>query len=164
VARLETTRRIAADPTSAALLLAGPSAVELWPGATLERTGPDDQLRVMTELPAAFLPVSGRAAVLVRALSPQRTPTAFLLRFSFGAAGFPGVRGELALEYAVPGASDASDEPRPATDALLRLDVDDPAGADLVVPLDRFLSGLQTLAETFLDNLAIAAEGRSQAA
>ena len=43
------TRRIAADPTSAALLLAGPTAVELWPGAELTSSGPDDQIRVMVD-------------------------------------------------------------------------------------------------------------------
>ena len=153
------TRRIAADPTSAALLLAGPTAVELWPGAELTSSGPDDQIRVMVDLPPAFLPASGRVAVLVRSLSPRRTPTSFVLRFSFGAAGFPGVRGELSLGYAPVGPDEL-----PCTDAELRLTIDDPGEAVQAVPLARFVTAVGELAEQFLVNLAAAAEHRSRAA
>ena len=152
-------RRIAADPTSAALLLAGPTAVELWPGAELTSSGPDDQIRVMVDLPPAFLPASGRVAVLVRSLSPQRTPTSFVVRFSFGAAGFPAVRGELSLGYAPVGPDQL-----PCTDAVLRLTVEDPGDATQAVPLDRFVAAVSDLAEQFLANLASAAEDRSRAA
>jgi hypothetical protein len=152
-------RRISADPTSAALLLAGPSAVELWPGAELDSSGPDDQIRVTVDLPPALLPASGRVAVLVRSLSPRRTPTSFVVRFTFGAAGFPAVRGELALGYAP-----VVEGELPATDAELRLTVDDPGAATQAVPLDRFVAVVGELAEVFLANLAAAAEGRSRAA
>lgn len=160
---LESTRLIAADPTSAALLLAGPSAVELWPGVELERSGPDDQIRVIVDLPPALLPASGRAAVLVRAVSPRRTPTSFVLRFSFGLAGFPAVKGEIALQYAVT-VTDDSPGGRPATEAALCLEVADADGAETVIPREQFVAALRELAAAFLDNLADAAEGRSRAA
>ena len=73
--RTRVTRRIAADPTSTALLLAGPAAVELWPQ------------------PAS-----------VRALPPRRTPTSYVTRFEWSGPGLPTTTAELTLAY-VPGAA-----------------------------------------------------------
>ena len=66
--RTSVSRRIAADPTSTALLLAGSTAIELWPG--LRRVA-EVSGRVVVETDIRDL---ARAAS-VRALPPQRTPT-----------------------------------------------------------------------------------------
>lgn len=66
-------RRIAADPTGTALLLAGPAALELWPEA---------------------------AAAGVRAEPPHRTPSSYVTRFVWSGAGLPATAGQLTLHYA----------------------------------------------------------------
>jgi hypothetical protein len=143
VPSIELERRIAADPTSGVLLLAAPAAAELWPGVSLVSSDPGDHTRVT---------VHGFAeTVLVRALPPQRTPTAFVIRFTFVAPGLPPCDGELTLAYAPA----ADDEPG-ATLAHLVLHVADNAEA--------LQTTLARGAPTFLDNLAAAAEGRSRAA
>ena len=81
--RLRVTRRICADPTSTALLLAGPTALELWPG--VRRVG-DVGGRALVEAELA-LARSERdrvpTAASVHARPPRRTPTAFVTRFSW---------------------------------------------------------------------------------
>ncbi len=137
-------RLIAADPTSTALLLAGPAALDLWPG--LERVGElDRRLRVVTELPGAGR--SRRATVLVRALPPRRTPTAFVTRFGFAGEGLPDTDGLLTLAYQ--GRLGAP----VATHAVLELRSAQPGP-----------EGLHSLAAGFLANLAVAAEERAFAA
>jgi hypothetical protein len=89
--RLE--QRIAADPTSTALLLAGPTAMELWPG--LRRVGLSSG-RVVVETDLGDQP----AAASVRALPPKRTPTCFVTRFEFVGPGLPATTAELTLAYA----------------------------------------------------------------
>lgn len=144
--RTRVTRRIHADPTSTALLLAGPAALELWPG--VRRVGEAGGLALVeAEMPA---PVPHTAAT-VRALPPRRTPTAFVIRFAWSGPGLPATEGELTLAYL---AGDAS----PATAASLQLDSD---GLD-ASRVDR--TTLTGMAEGFLDNLALAAERRSTAA
>ena len=140
-----TTRRIAADPTSTALLLTGPAALELWPGVT--RVGDAGSLALVeTDLPS-----ERRTAATVRALPPRRTPTSFVTRFHWSGPDLPGTTGELRLTYA-PGVTGT------ATFAELVLDSE---GVD-TSELDA--AALQALAAGFLENLSRAAEDRSRAA
>lgn len=140
-----TTRRIAADPTSTALLLTGPAALELWPGVT--RVGDAGRLALVeTELPS-----SRRTAATVRALPPRRTPTAFVTRFHWSGPDLPGTSGELRLTY-------ADGDPGPATLAELVLDSSDLATSELDG------RALEQLSAGFLENLSRAAEERSEAA
>jgi hypothetical protein len=98
--RTRVTRRILADPTSTALLLAGPTALDLWPG--LRRVG-EAAGRVLVEFE---VPVSrseaerAPAPAAVRALPPRRTPTAYVTRFGWEGDGLPGTTGQLTLAYA----------------------------------------------------------------
>jgi hypothetical protein len=142
--RTRVTRRINADPTSTALLLAGPTAVDLWPG--VRRVG-EAGGRVLVE---AELTPSTATAATVRALPPQRTPTSYVTKFDFAGPSLPATNGELTLAYA-PGSTG------PATSAVLTLDSDLDGSA-----LDPY--ELSSMAEQFLDNLARAAEDRSRAA
>jgi hypothetical protein len=144
--RTRVTRRIQADPTSTALLLAGPGALELWPG--VRRVG-EAGGRALVE--AELAPASPQTAATVRALPPRRTPTAFVSRFEWAGPGLPVTTGELTLSY-VPG------EAAPSTAATLLLHsngVDD-SRVDA--------QALAAMAEGFLSNLAGAAEQRSTAA
>jgi hypothetical protein len=144
--RTRVTRRIAADPTSTALLLAGPTAFELWPGV---RRIVDVGDRVVVE---TDLPEQRTAAASVRALPPRRTPTSYVSRFEWSGPGLPDTTAQLTLAYA-PGADGEQ-----ATHAALVLDS---RGFDGAV-LDS--SALTAMAEGFLANLARAAELRSHAA
>lgn len=138
-------RRIAADPTSTALLLAGPAAVDLWPG--VRRVGAvAGRVLVEADLPQQRL--STAATVLVE--PPRRTPTSFVTRFEWAGPSLPQTSGELTLTY-------AAGVDGPATSAVLVLHSDDAASA--LTP-----SALQTLADGFLDNLRELAESRSRAA
>ena len=143
--RTRTTERIAADPTSTALLLTGPAALELWPGVT--RVGQAGDLALVeTDLPS-----ERRTAATVRALPPRRTPTAFVSRFQWSGPDLPGTRGELRLTY-------AHGEVVPSTLAELVLDTDADADSEIDAGL------LRALARGFLVNLRRAAEQRSTAA
>ena len=139
-------RRISADPTSTALLLAGPAAVDLWPG--VRRVGAvDGRVLVEAELPKQRL--STAATVLVE--PPRRTPTSFVTRFEWAGPSLPRTNGELTLTYA------AGDD-GPSTAAALVLITDNNNDSALSA------STLQALAEAFLDNLRELAESRSRAA
>lgn len=147
--RTRVVRRIGADPTSTALLLAGPAALELWPG--VRRVGEvGGRILVEAELDADHdrLPT----AASVRALPPRRTPTSFVTRFAWTGPGLPVTDGTLTLAYA-PGADGA-----PATQAALELDSADVVGSRV----DE--TTLTAMAEGFLANLARAAESRNRAA
>lgn len=150
--RTRVTRRITADPTSTALLLAGPAALELWPG--LRRIG-EEGGRVVVEADLAptrdAVPAAARTAT-VRAQPPRRTPTAYVTRFSWDGPGLPQTTGQLTLAYAPTG------DGTPVTHAVLTLDS---SRVDLgpAAQLD-----LAMMAEGFLTNLARAAEARSRAA
>ena len=143
--RTHVTRRIAADPTSTALLLAGPTALELWPG--LRRIA-EVSGRVVVE---TDIRDAARAAS-VRALPPQRTPTSYLTRFEWAGPGLPATTGELTLSYA------------PAQGAVIG------TTAELVLTSSGFEGTLldertlARMAEGFLANLAHAAEARNRAA
>lgn len=144
--RTRVTRRIAADPTSTALLLAGPTAFELWPGV---RRVADVNGRMVVE---TELPEQRTAAASVRALPPRRTPTSYVSRFEWSGPGLPETSAELTLAYA-PGADGEL-----STHAALVLDS---SGFDQAVLDTRALA---LMAEGFLANLARAAEMRSHAA
>ncbi|HEU0104345.1 MAG TPA: hypothetical protein VFR07_18710 [Mycobacteriales bacterium] len=147
-AHVRVVRRIAADPTSTALLLAGPAAVELWPG--VHRVGELDG-RTLVEVDPE-VEVGTRATASVTAFAPQRTPTAFVSRFAWSGPDLPATTATLTLTYA----------PRVggvvATAAVLQLDSTGPAGSRV----DH--AGLTRMAERFLSNLARAAEQRAYAA
>jgi hypothetical protein len=145
-ARISADRRIAADPTSTALLLAGPAALDLWPG--VRRVGAVDG-RVLVEAKIPEQRLATAATVLVD--PPRRTPTSFVTRFEWVGPSLPRTSGELTLTY-------AAGIDGPSTVALLVLDTDDLTGSALSVP------ALQLLADAFLDNLRDLAESRSRAA
>lgn len=146
--RTRAVRRIGADPTSTALLLAGPTALELWPGVRLvgEVGG-----RVLVEAVLSHGEQVPTAAS-VRALPPQRTPTSFVTRFAWTGPGLPVTEGTLTLGYA-PGADGA-----PSTSAALALESTGVVGSRVDA------AALSDMAEEFLANLARAAESRNRAA
>lgn len=74
MARIRVERAIAADPASAALLLSGPAAADLWPRADARPVGP--QLRV------------------------AMAPTSYVTRFEVTGDDLPETRGLLTLDYA----------------------------------------------------------------
>lgn len=149
--RTRVVRRIGADPTSTALLLAAPTALELWPG--VRRVGDvGGRALVEAELGDARDAPAPATAASVRALPPRRTPTSFVTRFAWTGPGLPLTEGTLTLAYA-PGADGT-----PSTHAALVLDS---AGlADSRVDAGT----LTAMAEGFLANLARAAESRNRAA
>lgn len=137
-------RRIWADPTSTALLLAGPTALDLWPG--VHRVG-EVGGRVLVELDRT---AELRTAASVTVGPPRRTPTSFVTRFAWTGPGLPGTEGVLTLAYA-PG------EGTPSTRAQLVLDSE-------VVETSRLdAAALARSAAGFLANLAHAAESRRAA-
>jgi len=138
-------RRIAADPTSTALLLAGPTALELWPG--LRRVA-EVSGRVVVETEIA----DAARAASVRALPPQRTPTAYVTRFEWAGPGLPATTGELTLSY------DSDEDGVVCTASELVLVSSGFAGTVLDA------ATLETMAAGFLANLADAAELRNRAA
>jgi hypothetical protein len=143
--RTHVARRISADPTSTALLLAGPTALDLWPG--LRRVG-EAAGRVLVE---AHIPPDSETVATVRALPPRRTPTSYVTKFDWSGPGIPATEGEITLAY-TPG-SDG-----PATAAVLDLSTEGLAESGIEQ------RDLQDMAERFMDNLARAAEGRNRAA
>lgn len=145
-------RTIAADPVGTALLLAGPAAVELWPGATLLAEVGGRAL-VEATLPAGDgAPAGPPLAACVRALPPRRTPTSFRSTFTWSGPGLPLTQGTLTLAYA------AGSHGLAATYAVLVLDSE-------AVPDSRMSArSLAAMAEGFLANLAHLAEERSDAA
>ena len=155
--RTRAERQIAADPTSTALLLAGPSALELWPG--VRRLG-EVGGRVLVEVDAAgTIATPGTVAereprpvtaASVTAQPPRRTPTAFVTRFGWTGPDLPGTDGVLTLTYA-PG------EGRPSTRAELVLDSTGLESSRLDA------AGLARMAQAFLANLGEAAESRRAA-
>lgn len=146
--RTHVSRQIDADPTSTALLLAGPTAVDLWPG--LRRVG-EAAGRLLVEVGVAGEAQPWRTAATVRALPPRRTPTSYVTTFAWTGPGLPVTRGELELHYA-PGAQ------RPGTTAALTLVSEGLQASDVTA------AELAAMARVFLANLALAAESRTHAA
>ncbi|MEO6205015.1 MAG: hypothetical protein ABIO67_06505 [Mycobacteriales bacterium] len=151
VFRLRATRRIDADPTSTALLLAGPTALDLWPG--VRRVGEvGGRVLVEADLRDDAVDALGTVtAATVRALPPRRTPMSYVTTFAWTGPGLPVTDGELVLTYALGSL-------RPGTTAVLTLDSVGLAQSALLA------SDLVRMADVFLDNLARAAEARCQAA
>ncbi len=145
--RLSIARHIRADPASTALLLAGPTALELWPGA--RRVG-EVAGRMLLEVSTG--PGARHLTAAVTARLPRRTANGFVTRFAWTGLGLPVTGGVLTLTYA-PGGTGA-----PSAHAELVLEV---AGLG-ASRLD--LAGLTTMAEGFLANLATAAEARRRTA
>jgi hypothetical protein len=144
--RTRVSRTIVADPISTALLLAGPTAMELWPG--LRRVA-EVSGRVVVEADVA---PDRPAAASVRALPPQRTPTAYVTRFEWAGPGLPACTAELTLSRTT------TDSGEQGTLAEL---VVEGSGFEGSV-LDRVT--LRRMAGGFLANLARAAELRNRAA
>lgn len=155
MATVRAERLIEADPTSAALLLAGPTAVDFWPNV---RRTDSDPTRVLADALVPALRADRPVRVAVRALPPRRTPMAYVSRFAFAGEGLPTTTGVLTLTYEPRGGGES------ATSALLRLDWSARDGEGRWV--DRVVAGraLRDMAEQFLANLAAAAEERSRAA
>lgn len=146
VLRNRLVRHIAADPTSTALLLTGPAAIDLWPG--VRRVG-DAGGRALVE--TARTDTGGPTAASVRALPPRRTPTAYVSRFDWAGPGLPATSAVLTLAYA------PTRDGVLTTHAALELESELPlAAADQ--------ARLRARATAFLDNLGRAAERRSEAA
>ena len=145
--RITLERGICADPASTALLLAGPTALELWPG--VRRVG-DIGGRALVEAELDSPPQGLAVAASVTAGAPRRTPTSFVTRFAWTGPELPVTAGVLTLTY-VPG------EGTPTTCAELVLDV---VGLEASRVGDRELT---RMAEVFLANLARAAESRRAA-
>lgn len=138
--RIRVERHVRADPTSTALLLAGPTALELWPG--VRRVG-EVGGRVLVEAD-----VAGPASVTAR--PPRRTATAFVSSFGWTGPELPGTEGRLTLSYA-PG------EGVPSTRAELVLEAEGLEASRLDA------EELTAMAVGFLANLAGAAESRRAA-
>jgi hypothetical protein len=134
-------RRIAAEPASLALLLAGPTAIELWPGA---RPVGDFGDRLTVE---ADLPDGGSSEVQLQALPPRRTPTSFVIRFEYSGVGIPRTAGTITLTSQGNGSS--------RVQLVLRWE----GGIDRLIREDT-----ERKAASFLATLATAAEQRSSAA
>lgn len=144
--RTRLTTHIAADPTSTALLLAGPTAFDLWPGV---RRVADVSGHTVVE---TDLTPERVVAASVRALPPKRTPTSYVTRFEWEGSGLPSTTGTLTLGYAPTADGEVG------THASLVLDSSGFDASDLA-PAE-----LAAMAEGFLRNLARAAELRSRAA
>lgn len=149
------TRVVPGDPASTALLLAGPSALEFWPG--------------ITHIDGVVSPVSARAAlagesqrrVVINSQPPKRTPTAYVTTFSIDADGLPSASGVLRVTRhdwagtpsssaggSVPEQQKAADEvPGPAAAIWLELRTDDDYDAGVE-------QEIAAAAQAFLDNIA----------
>lgn len=130
---VRSSRLVAGDATSTALLLSGPSALDLWPG-----------LRRVHDAPGhydALGPVGDDAVrrLVVRADPPRRTATSYVTRFSVTGEEVPAASGELRVS-----GSWAVDHPGATVELWLASDAWDPT-------LERHIS---SAVEAFLDNLA----------
>ena len=83
------TRIVPADPASTALLLAGPSALEFWPG--ISRVD-----GVLSPLSAsAALAGDDQRRLVIRSEPPRRTATSYVTTFSVVADGLPTANGTI---------------------------------------------------------------------
>lgn len=152
------TRIVPADPASTALLLAGPSAVEFWPG--------------ISHVDGVLSPLSASAALagddhrrlVIRSEPPRRTATSYVTTFSVDADGLPTANGTIQVtrqgwlrgrsdlpRSAAPGEiADAAAPGGAAVSLELHTDVDYDAGVE---------QEIATAAAIFLDNLAAFASG-----
>jgi hypothetical protein len=145
MATIRVHRVIAAGPASVALLLAGSTALDLWPGVTRVAGEPGF---VSAEVPAL---VAHAARVRVRARRPRRQPASYVTRFAFTGDGLAATEGELRFR----------DAGSLATDAVLTLTW---SGDGSAVERSRVTAAFRAMAGGFLANLAAVAEARSDAA
>ena len=154
--RVTARRRISADPTSTALLLAAPTACELWPG--VRRLGDTaDGVVVETPLPGPPGAPPRTTTATVRAMPPRRLPTSFRTSFEVSGPGLPDATGRLELAYL-----DCPDST--CTLAELHLDCAPPAEGVALLGWSDGSAVIERMAAGFLGNLAEAAEQRSHAA
>jgi hypothetical protein len=139
-------RVIAADPTGTALLLAGQTALDLWPGVTRLSEVGAGPLVVEAVVPALR---RSAARVSVSAGPPRRLVTSYVTTFRFSGDGLPTTDGTVTLTR-------SSASVHAATDAVLTLSWE---GSDV-----RVTAAFHAMADGFLANLAAAAEERSYAA
>lgn len=88
--RMEVTRRVAADPASVALLLAGPAARTMWPATADVRVGPPLRSGVgfvadMTVVGEGTASVRGRFTILPAVESPGASDVRLVLMSPTGA-------------------------------------------------------------------------------
>jgi hypothetical protein len=156
--KVTATRIVPADPASTALLLAGPSALEFWPGIS-RVTG------LLSPLSAdADLAGEEHRRLVIRSQPPRRTPTAYVTSFSVDADGLPSASGTLRVTRQGWGTGRAEpDMHRPGSGtADLGTDVTT-VRLELTTMVDYDKSVEQEIAAraaAFLDNLAAFAEGR----
>jgi hypothetical protein len=156
--KVTATRIVPADPASTALLLAGPSALEFWPGIS-RITG------VLSPLSAdAALAGEEHRRLVIRSQPPRRTPTAYVTSFSVDADGLPSASGTLRVTRQGWGTgntdldihrlgSGTADFGTDVTTVRLELTT--------VVDYDESVEQeIAAQAAAFLDNLAAFAEGR----
>lgn len=139
-------RQIAAHPSSVALLLAVPAAVDLWPAAkqvAAETDIPSASRRVTM---AARLPDGQPLFLTLDVGRPERSGDGFLTGFSFAGPGVPHTFGEIRVSPAVGGSQ---------VSVVLHWK----GGIDRLVRTD-----LEAQADGFLAALVEAAERRSLAA
>ena len=148
--RLHHVRAVAADPTSLALLLAGPATLDLWPSVVRSTDAARGRLVLNLDLPSA------PTTLLLRVDSPVRTVTSYVLHFQATGEEFPTVDGALRV---------TRDATRPFGDgpavpgSLVELDLHPHA---VLLPVVRDVLG--RLASDFLDVFTAAGEGRAAAA
>jgi hypothetical protein len=158
------TRTVPGDPASTALLLAGPSALEFWPG--------------ISHVDGLLSPLAAHAALagqqdrrlIIRAQPPRRTPTAYVTTFSVDADGLPSASGTLRVTRQdwiggpppVPEQKNSASPPVPATKLSgptasisleLRTDEDYDTGTE---------QEILAQATAFLDNIAAFASASQQ--
>ena len=120
--RIEVSRSVAADPSSVALVLAGPAARELWPPRS-------DRVVGVVE------PQRPRLAVTVD--PPTRTGVGFAARIEVHSGDSTVGSGRLTI---VPGRGDP-----PGCDVHLALDVDEESAAKLHHDAERYLANVADL-------------------
>jgi len=89
VSTIRSSRHIPSDPTSTALLLSGPTALDLWPRLQRVHDAPGRYAAMGAVGEGALGPV------LVRSDLPRRTATAYVTRFSVEGEQVPQAAGEL---------------------------------------------------------------------
>src|SRR3954470_17700581 len=142
------TRVVPGDAASTALLLAGPSALEFWPGIT-RIDGLASPISV-----CASLAGERERRVVVWSQPPKRTATAYVFTFSVDADGLPSASGVLRVTrqdwVGTPTVPEQKTEtetagPTAVISLELRTDVDYDAGVEQEVAV---------LTREFLDNIA----------
>ena len=147
------TRTVPIDPASTALLLAGPSAIEFWPGVTRV----DGVLSPLS----AFAELAGdsQRRLVVCAQPPRRTATAYITAFSVDADGLPSASGILrvtGLDWI--GGTVVPEQPDHAANVAASIQFELKSDVDFDAVVEREIA---EAAHRFLDNVAAFAGGHS---